>query len=103
MRWNPITSGSESLTESEMGNAQAARWRAYRGWTGLIHWQRQRRIARELEGLGERLAWLRENDSARYYEGDWSEVMDGLIYWNNRDPFDEAMWTATSGDNVGGP
>ena len=65
------------------------------GWVGLIHRQRQRRIDCEVEKLRGRLVELHATDPGRYYEGDWTEAFDGLIFWLNRDPHDESQWIAT--------
>ena len=66
------------------------------GWTSLIHRQRRRRIGCETARLNARLAELRELDPGHYYNGDWNEAYNGLLFWAGRDPFDESHWTVVA-------
>jgi len=91
MRWDQMC-GDDARTASEEGNDRAVEHHRRRSWKGLIHMQRDRRIACEIEKAEARLIELHEIDPGRYYDGDWTEAYDALLAWRTRDPYDERQW-----------
>ena len=88
MTWEQMPPDGESLTVHERANLRADAYRRARSWTGLIHRQRERRIACESEKLKAQIKEYWEVRDGYHVD----RLLGELSAWLQRDPYDESHW-----------